>query len=335
VFARQPYATLRRVRGAVLLCLTSLVAFAVARPMKVPLEKWGVERDSFGVVLTFAPGTTRATAQQVVDALAHGGGFKAGQLQAVFFHTPQARAVGVLFSRPGFTVGKGLELARDASAENGVRDAYAFFHPGPTDEDVELEAWWRYQLGELKETRQQNFRDSTEYVTWVRRHGSEQALARAELAWPLTKLAHALGIPGRDALVQPWALLDWAEGGWPNDVGDDLVRLSVEVPGEMAMEMRQQAELGHVSPSKLVRDALNAASTDGHLGDPPSSDVLAPYDEGAKPSAKGKSAPREQVVFLDRDTFFAVQTAAESASESFGKLVEYAWRRAHPFKAPR
>ncbi len=312
-----------------LLALPALAARPVARPLKVPLEKWDMQRDSFGVVLTFPSAQTKAAAQQVVEALAHGGGFKPGQMQAVFLKTAKVRAVALLVTRPGFTVGKGLELARDASAENGVNDAYAFFHPGPTDEDVELEAVWHYRLGELEQASQQNFREATEYVAWVRRRGSEQALERAAQAWPLAHLAAELGIPGRDAFTHPWALLDWAEGGWPDDVGDDLVRLALQVPGALAMEIRQQAELSKASPSKLVRDALVAASTESRLGEAPAADALAPYDEGGKQASK--ATPRELVLFLDRDTFWTVQAAAESRSLTYGKLVEYSWRRAHPF----
>ncbi len=333
MFAPPALATLPAVR-ALLLLLLALPAWAarpVARPLKGPLEKWEVSRDSFGVVLTFAPDSKKQAAQQVVEALAHGGGFQPGQLQAAFLKTPKARLVALLVTRPGFTIGKLMDLARDASAENGVGDAYAFFHPGPTDEDIELEAFWHYKNGELADASRQNFRDATEYVAWVRRRGSEQALERAAQSWPLAKLALQLGIPGRDPFVHPWGLEDWAVSGWPTDVGDDLVRLPVQVPDALAMEIRQQAELRKVSVSKAVRDALAAASTEGKLGEQPGSEVRAPYDEGGKEAAR--AAPKELVLYLDRDTYWALEGAAETHSLSPGHVVQYAWRRGHAFSA--
>jgi hypothetical protein len=316
-----------------LLLLVATSAFAahpVAKPMKGPFEKWDVQRDSVGVVLTFGPEANKDSARQLLDALAAGQGFEPGQLQAAFLKTPKTRAVALLIAKPGFTVGKLLELARDASQENGVSGAWAFFHPGPTDEDVELEEYWHYFNGGLADSSRQNFRDSTEYIAWVRRRGSEQALSRAELEWPLSKLAKQLGVPGRDAFARPWGLMDWAQSGWPTDAGDDLVRMPVQLPDAMAMEIRQQAELSKASPSKLISDALNAASAESKLGTAPDKEVLAPYDEGGTDSAKVRS--KELVLYVDRDTYWTVQAATESRSESFGKLVQYAWRRLHPFK---
>jgi hypothetical protein len=316
-----------------LLCLLSMPALAahpVAKPLKGPLEKWDVQRDSTGVVLTFDAGAKKDAAHQLLDSLARGQGFQAGQLQAAFLKTPKSRAVALLIAKPGFTVGKLLELARDASAESGVTGAWAFFCPGPTDEDVELEAYWHYQNGDLADSSRQNFRDSTEYMAWVRRRGSEQALSRAQLSWPLSKLAKELGVPGRDAFVRPWGLMDWAQSGWPEDAGDDLVRVPVQVPDAMSMEIRQAAELSKASPSKLIHDALAATVTEGKLGEAPATETLAPYDEGGTDAAKVRS--KELVLYVDRDTYWSVQSAAESKSESFGRLVQYAWRRLHPFK---
>jgi hypothetical protein len=321
---------MRVVLLVLLLGLPALAAHPVAKPLKGPLEKWDTQRDSTGVVLTFAPTAKKESTQQLLDSLARGQGFQPGQLQAAFLKTPKVRAVALLVARPGFTIGKLFELAKDASKEDGVDAAWAFFHPGPTDEDIELEGYWRYEKGELTEEKRQNFRDVTEYMAWVRRRGSEQALARAEQTWPLAKLAEALGVPGRDAFVRPWGLMDWAQSGWPTDAGDDLVRLPVQIPDAMSMEIRQQAELSKASPSKLIHDALNAASTDGRLGEAPAADWLAPYDEGGKDAAKVRS--KELVLYVDRDTYWTVQAAAESRSESFGKVVQYAWRRLHPFK---
>lgn len=322
----------RAMRFAVL-CLVAVPALAahpVARPMKGPLEKLDVQRDSTGVVLTFGADAKKEQTHQLLDALSTTHGFQAGQLQAAFLKTPKVRAVALLVAKPGFTIGKLLELARDASLENSVTGAWAFFHPGPTDEDVELEQYWHYEHGELADSAKQNFRDSAEYLTWVRRRGSEQALERAEQEWPLAKLAKTLGVPGRDAFVRPWGLMDWAQTGWPTDAGDDLVRMPVQLPDAMSMEIRQAAELSKASPSKLIRDALAADSTAGKLGESPAKDSLAPYDEGGADSAKVRS--KELVLYVDRDTYWNVQSAAESKSESFGKLVQYAWRRLHPFK---
>ena len=48
-----------------------------------------------------------------------------------------------------------------------------------------------------------------------------------------------------------------------------------------------------------------------------------------------KSPPRELQLFLSRDIFDKLDARAEGESVSLSKLVEYAWRQAHPFVAPK
>ena len=116
-------------------------------------------------------------------------------------------------------------------------------------------------------------------------------------------------------------------------MGYNLVLFDVHLPDATVLEIRQRAEKQAASASKVVQDALVAAAEQQLLGEQVPTWGRAPWDE-AMPRAD-KAPPRPLPLFLTRALFNKLDARAAEEAVSVSKLVEYAWRRAHPFVEPK
>lgn len=305
---------------ALALATPALAAKPVARPLRGSLDALVVTDDSTGVLVRFLS-VSRAQAQAGLDAIAPPGGWRVG-----FLKTPQSSIAAIYLTAGEVTVARLRELAAACSQLKGAVAAYAFLHPAARNQDLEAEAVWTYEAGQLKKEQRLAWRDNEAWGQWARKR-----LQRAELdarkwpGWPLSELAVSLGIPGRDFLERPMALLELAAAGFPRDVGQNLVLTTVYVPEATLLEIRQLAETQHASESKVVQDTFATEK----LSLPVDAASRAPWDDADKASM------RELPLFLTRDVFNAVDTRAVEEVKTFSKVVEHAWRQAHPFVAPK
>ena len=199
-----------------------------------------------------------------------------------------------------------------------------------TNDALEVEAWWRFEAGVAVTEKRLAFRDDDGWVQWNRRRLTPQQLELKKWpSWPLSELAIALGLPGRDFLQRPLGLLDLSSWEFPSDVGANLKLAFVSLPDATALEIRQQAETTRASTSKVVEDAIVAAETASVLGEPAPQADRAPWDEDMPAAAKTSS--RELPLFLTHQTWDRIEAKADSESLSDARVVEYAWRREHPF----
>jgi hypothetical protein len=324
---------MRALLALLLVAPLALAARPVAAPMRGSLDDRGVFEDAAGVVVEF-DNVSKAEAQQRLDALVRQRRLS-GALRVGFFKTDRASLAAIYFLANRTVTLKSLkELAAACAQMEGTKQAWAFLHPGPRDETLEVEAYWRYRRGEQPEEKRLAFRDDEAWVQALRQQISPHRLESKKWpGWPLSQMAMTLGIPGRDFLERPWALLDLAIWNFPRDVGANQVLTTVFLPDATALEIRQQAEKEHASVSKLVQEAVIATSTAEKLGIAANIADRAPWDE-EMPNA-GKGTERELPLFLTLEVWGLLDDAATKESLSGSKIVEYAWRVQHPFVDPK
>ena len=324
---------MRLLAAVLVLALPSFAAKPVARAVRGSLDGLVVTSDSTGVVVRFL-NVSKAEAQQGLDAVAKqlklSGGLRIG-----FVKTQQSSLAALYFTGPGpLTVARLKDLAAACSQLKGATAAYAFVHPGPRNDELEDEAVWTFERGQLSKEQRISFRDDAAWVEWARKRLTAAELdAKKWPGWPLSALAVSLGLPGRDCLERPQAILELATSGFPRDVGENLVLTVVYLPEATLLEIRQLAETRATSPSKLVQDALSSVDKEEKLGAQVPTSGRAPWDE-EMPHAD-KSPPRPLELFLTREIFNKLDARAADETASFSKLVEYAWRQANPFVEPK
>lgn len=319
--------------GGLLLCLPALAGKPVAKPVRGGLDERVVTKDVAGVLVQF-DGATKTDAEGELDAAAKKlklvGGLRVG-----FFKTDKATLAAVYVVAPGTVTVKGLkEVAAECSRMAHAKAAWAFLHPGATDTELEVEGWWRFEAGQPVAQKRLAFRDDDSWVQWNRRRLSDADFQLKKWpGWPLSELAIALGLPGRDFLERTLALLDLSTWDFPRDVGANQVIERVYLPAATLLELRQHSETTHASVSKLVEDAIIAADGAGELGVAPQAADRAPWDDEMPESTK--SPPRELALFLTQEVWGRVDAKMQALSVSESKLVEYAWRREHPWSAKK
>ena len=148
--------------------------------------------------------------------------------------------------------------------------------------------------------------------------------------YPLSQLAQELQLPGRSCLDLPWQLQTLASVRWPIDAGENLGLAWVDLPGGVATEIQQLALKAKRSPSSVVADALVAARDLRKLAESPDYGAQAPYDEG-QPDAD-KQARRSMTLFLPSQLLEAAEDSGGAEAISLSRVVQYAWRRVHPFE---
>jgi hypothetical protein len=311
--------------------LLALVVSArpVAAPVRGSVDAMNVTHDAAGVLVRFL-GVPKAKAQAGLDGLAaQWPGLRIG------FVKTQASSVAAVYVTEGtVTVQRLKDLAAACSKLEGAKNAAAFIHPGPRNDALELEAFWEFEKGVLAREKRLAWRDDATYAAWVRKKKTTGELTAAMWpTWPLSELAVSLGIPGRDFLERPMAVLDLAVDGYPRDVGDNLVRVVVALPDATLLEVRQLAETRGVSWSKVMQDALERTDSEQKLGAEVPAGGQAPW-EGDGPHA-AKSPPREVVLFFTRALFDKLDAQAGDESVSFSKVVELGWRQAHLYVDPK
>jgi hypothetical protein len=105
----------------------------------------------------------------------------------------------------------------------------------------------------------------------------------------------------------------------------------VELPGGMAAEIVQWGLHEKKSPSAVVTEVLEARRA-ARLGHSYESATPAPYDDG-QPDAE-KHARRTLTLFIPETELQPAEDAAAGNAVSLSRVVQHAWRRAHPFNAP-
>ena len=216
----------------------------------------------------------------------------------------------------------------------GAKSASAFVHPWPGAEPLDFEAWWRFEGGGETAQRRLAFRENEDWALLLRRKISAAQLAEKKWpSWPLSELCVALGLPGRDFVERPQALLDLASWEFPRDVGANQVLTVAYLPDATVLEIRQLAEASKASASRMVEDAVLATDKASKLGESPDAAELAPWDEEAPGVTR---APlRELPLFFSRAVWerLEVKTGDDAVSESH--LIETAWRIQHPYSSKR
>jgi|GEM_PF-2841444 len=316
-----------------LLCLPALAAKPVAHTERGSLDGRVVSMDSFGVVVRFL-GVSKAEAQTGLDAVAKKHP-RLAPLSIGFIRTQASSlaAISLLDVKP-HTVAELKALAADCAQLKGVAAGYVYLYPGPNDETLETEAVWTYENGKAPREQRLAFRDDPTYVEWLRRRATTAELeAKKWPSWPLSQLVIATGLPGRHALEVPFELGDLAVDGFPRDVGENLVRVRLYLPDATLLEIRQQAEKLKVSPSKVVHDALSAAEAEQKLGAEVPTSGRAPWDE-AMPQAD-KVVLKPLALFFTRAIYDVLDARTEGETVTLLKLVEDAWRHAHPHQSEK
>ncbi len=242
--------------------------------------------------------------------------------------TTEGTFAAVIIETDSLRFGRCTELARLQSKKDGVSETWAFVTPGPRDQALEGEATFAFVHGEPGVSQRLQYRDDPKYLELVRRKipASTWRLARWP-DYPISALALKLGLPGRSILDFPWELPTVATTPAPNDAGENLVLTFVELPGGMTTEIQQLALKQNVSVSKIVTDALKKEREAGTLATAPSVRA-APYDEG-QPDAE-KHARRELTLYLPAEEQEHAQDAGDGKSMSLSRVVQAAWRQAHP-----
>lgn len=296
-----------------LLAWSALAVKPVQAPFRAELETLDWAGHSTGVVATFEGEPSRARGEAALDAcIPWASGRVTGR--AGFLKTKVARLLVAHPVEPA-SARAVLALASCLSKQDGVKEAHAWFFPG-ADSGLEVEASWRFQQGVRLSRQLRAYRDDPEYTAYARRK-----LARAEWVahlwkgYPLSELARALGLPGREALERHGALM-WEGAAAPDDAGEDLVRVVIYLPTGAALQVLQRAEAKKVSASSLLGGALAAAQKDGKLG------------SGELPASEPTSKERALTVWLPRPALAAAEAVSDARGESLSVLVAKAWHRA-------
>jgi hypothetical protein len=312
----------------------SLAAKPVAKTYRGPLDSVDVIEQSASVLAKF-DGVDKEKATQIVDASARALGLL-GAMRVSFIRTPKATlATFVIIPEGGrLSFGRYSALAKDLSARVGVEKAWAVIAPGPRDVSLEGEAVFAFAHGQPGESNRLQYRDDAKYLEMVRRRstGSAWRLSRWP-AYPLSALAAELGLPGRSCLDQPWQQPTLATEHWPDDAGENLALAWVDLPGGMATEILQLGLREKKSASSEVADALAKAREAQVLGHSPDGVGAAPYDDGQPDSEK--HARRTLTLYLPAQELEAADDAGAGEAESLSRVVQHAWRRAHPFEQSR
>lgn len=326
---RRPSAALARLCALAAIAAVTMSARPVATPVRGSLDATTVTDDATGVLVRFL-GVSKAKAQEGLDAVAA----KVPGLRIGFVKTQASSVAAVYLSAGTVTVQRLKDLAAECSKLEGAKNAAAFLYPGPRNHALEVEAYWEYERGTLTKEKRLAWRDDETYLSWVRKRATTAELeAKKWPAWPLSELAVGLGIPGRDFLERPFAVLELAADGYPRDVGENLVHVRVVLPDATLLEIRQCAETRGASWSKVVQDALERTDEEQKLGAEVPVAGRAPWDEEGVHAAK--SPPREVSLFLTRALVDKLDAQAGDASISFSKAVENSWRQANPYVDPK
>jgi hypothetical protein len=305
-----------------------LSAKPVAKTYRGPMDSVDAAEQSASVLAVFEL-ADKAAAQQVIDASARAQGVSAA-LHAAFIKTEKATLVAFTLSpQPGrLPFGRFTALAKDLSSRSGVSKAWAVLAPGPRDDTLEGEATFEFTHGAPTAAARLQYRDDPKYVDLVRRRVavSQWRLARWP-SYPASKLAEEVGLPGRSCLDQPWQLERLATEHWPQDNGENLEPVWLELPGGTATEILQTGLREKKSPSAAVTEALKKAREDGALGSDSEALSSAVYDDG-QPQAQ-KHARRTMVFFIPAAELEPAEDASEDKAQSLSRVVQLAWRRMH------
>lgn len=306
------------------LLAVALSAKPVAREYKGPLDGVDVAQQSAGVLARF-DAADRASAERALTAVSKG-----MAVRVAFIRSDAGPLAAVTIEAEGrlpfrhFT-----DLARRLSSENGVAETWAFVAPGPRDDSLEQEATFRFERGEPKEEARVQYRADPAYLELVRRKVSPTAFHAARWpSYPLSQLALTLKLPGRPCLDETWQLHTLATTRWPIDAGENLSVAWVDLPGGIATEIQQQALKEKRSPSALVAQTLVEARKAKQLAKQPEHEKFASYDEGQPDSEK--HARRQLTLFLPQAELDAAEDSGAAEAISLSRVVQYAWRRAHP-----
>ncbi len=317
---------------AAALCVAlALAAKPVARQYKGPLDGLDVREQSTGVLARFSA-PDRAAAERTLSTLSSAMGLD-DVIRVSFIRTATGplAAIELDVAEHKLFFGRYTELARRLSAADGVETTWAFIAPGARDDTLEQEAVYQFERGAPAGEQRALYRDDPAYLVYVRKRSSAAAWHKARWpGYPLSNLAKQAGLPGRSCLDLPWQLQALAAQAWPTDAGENLVFTQVDLPGGMASEIQQAALKEQRSASGLVAQALESARLAKELGDRPSHDRYASYDEG-QPDAD-KHARRSLTLYLPEPELDAAEDAGGAEALSLSRVVQYAWRRAHPVK---
>jgi hypothetical protein len=103
------------------------------------------------------------------------------------------------------------------------------------------------------------------------------------------------------------------------------------MPGGMATEILQWALHEKKSPSAVVSAALAEARAASALGEAPEGSNAAAYDEGQPDAAK--HSRRTLTLYLPATELEPAEDAGAGQAASVSRVVQHAWRRAHPFRS--
>ena len=309
------------------LLLLCLAAKPVAPIQRGPLDALDVSADSTGVLVRFE-GLTRAQAQQLFDEVGKQPAFK-NKLTVSFFKTSRGPLAAVYLGAPVIRFATLRQLAQTLSTRIGVVETFVFLYPAPRDETLETEAWERFSRGESVEAERRAFRDDPYYLSFVREQVTEAEWRTHRWpSYPLAELAQRVQLPGREVLEISRGMLALSASAAPTDAGENLAEVTIYLPGGMAMEMQQLAAKEKQSVSKLVAAALEEARVAKRLNVAAEVGTLAPYDEG-RPGAD-QMAQRMLQLWLPEATLSPAEESANADASSFSRVVQKAWRRAHP-----
>lgn len=305
------------------LCVGLLLsAKPVGKAYRGPLDGVDVTHQSAGLIARFE-GVDRPAAEAALEAV----GLKQNA-RVAFIRTAYGTLAAVTLDAAPVKLGRFTDLALKLSKAPGVAETWAFVAPGARDDSLEGEAWFRFEAGQAKDSARLQYRDEEKYLALVRRGISATEFRAARWpTYPLSVLAKTLKLPGRACLDQPSQLQTVATVRWPDDAGENLSATSLELTGGMAAEIQQLALTQQRSASSVIAEALSLAREAGKLGRRPET-AVASFDEG-QPQAD-KAGRRTLLVYLPLDEVDAAQDAGGAEALSVSRVVQYAWRRAHP-----
>ena len=310
------------------LLLVVLAAKPVAREYKGPLDGVDVSQQSAAVLARFKD-ADRAAAERAITSVTSA--LRLSDAVQVAFIRSDAGALAALKVEVDgkLPFGRLSELARRLSADAAVAEAWAYLAPGPRDDSLEQEATFRFERGAVVNEDRAQYRDEPAYLEHVRRKTSATAFHQSRWpSYPLSQLSLSLKLPGRSCLDEPWQLHTLASTRWPIDAGENLGVSWVDLPGGIATEIQQHALKEKRSPSSVVAEALREARRSKQLAKQPEHEQFAKYDEG-QPDAD-KHARRTLTLFLPEESLDAAEDAGGAEALSLSRVVQYAWRRAHP-----
>lgn len=309
--------------------LLALGARPVAKPWQGPLDSVDVKAQSAGVLARFEA-ADRAAAEAALTEVTRALGL-ADAVRVSFIRTDAGPLAAVVIeaSAPKLAFGRYTELARRLSLQAPVAEAWAFVAPGPRDDLLEQEAWFRFERGEPSGSARAQYREDATYLEHVRRKTPVSKFHAARWPdYPLSELAQRLSLPGRACLDATWQLQTLASLRWPIDAGENLGLAWVDLPGGVATEIQQLALKEKRSPSSVVAQTLKAAREAKTLALAPAPETHASYDEGQPDSEK--QARRSMTLFLPSELLDAAEDSGGAEAISLSRVVQYAWRRAHP-----